>query len=206
MNRQQLRARVRGRLGLPETGTPRLTEPTQNDNLNEALRRISSEKRWPWLLTSSAMSWASVADDEVPTDFMHPRVLMVGDYQARYVDLAQFLQANRIGCVWTMVGRNARLAPTPTSTVTGTLFYYRHEPDLSTDASIPLVPTGYQDAIIHYAAHLGALNLQNAQLAADELGLYNQFMRGMDDGSTGAPAGRHVRTQQEIRSYYASWT
>lgn len=210
MNREQIRRAVRIRLSLPENGHPRLDVPTQNANINEALRRICLKKRWPWLLTTSAMSWASVATAAVPDDMIAVRRLTItpssGSPQlARYVDLDVFLQTERLDCVWTHIGRTIALSPTPTTTVTGTLYYYRLEPSLTLDATEPLLPDHYQDAIVHYAAHLGALQLQNAQLAADELGLFDRFVDDMDDGSSGAPAGRHVRTQAEIRSSHAAW-
>lgn len=210
MNRRELRVAVRNRLGLPETGSARLLEPQQNDNLNEAVRRLSLEKRWPWLLTSVAMQWPSLADDPVPTDFIAPRILLVTnggvDTEARYVDLQVFLQTPRTQPWWTMVGRNARLAPTPTTTVNGTLFYYRAEPDLSTDTSEPLAPAYAHDAIVHYASHLGHLNLQNPSGAADELALYNQLVTLLDDRARSGPSGQRVRTQDELTSVYASWT
>ena len=211
MNREQLRRRVRIRLSLPENGHPRLIEPTQNANLDEALRRICLKKRWPWLLTTSALSWPSVATAAVPDDMIGVRRVTItpasgNPVLARYVDLDVFLQTERMACVWTHIGRTIALSPTPTTTVTVTLYYYRLEPSLATDASEPLLPEHYQDAVVHYAAHLGALATQDAQLAADELGLFDRFVNDMDDGANGAPAGRHVRTQKEIRSSYAAWT
>lgn len=158
MNLGALRAAVKLRLRLPSNGDPLLGDPTVDACINAALTDISTERDWPWLLTSTTLAFTG-AFAPLPADCTKVRELMIGTtppIRARHAGLVEFLDAEGLSSryVWNEdQGGRIALTPTPTTTPTATLYYLRSEPILALDATAPLLPAAYHSYLIARASY-----------------------------------------------------
>lgn len=200
-----MQAAVVLRLGLPSAGDPRVTTAVIQGHINEALRKVSTERDWPWLLTSASLT-LTTGTAATPARFMSARRLVIGGRRARFVPLDEWLDTTRETPVWTIIGTNVQLAPTPTAALTGTLYYYAAEADLASGSASPTMPAHLHDVIVHYATHLGALARQDDAKAADNLSLYDAAVKKMSKDFAVSPKARRVRMRTENAEFWASWS
>ena len=151
MNARELRSAVRLRNGIPDTGDGLAEHDTINDCIRAALVDLSSEQRWPWLLTSASITFTAGVGP-LPADCTVISELVANGYPAERVGLDDFLVQTR-GCVWTEQGSNIKLYPVPVTAPTATLYYYRTEPALTTDESTPLLPTQHHQILVCRASY-----------------------------------------------------
>ena len=167
MNRGEIRTAVKERLAIPSIGDGLLPDSTLNSLINRSLATISAAKEWPWLLDTYTMNFVG-GSSHLPNDFVRARQLVINDAPVLWLQLEDFLKPDRISAVycWTIIGAQARLTPIPSTDTTGTLYYYRSEPELLSDYSTPLMPALHHSLIVAYTAYLAALTRQDEARAA----------------------------------------
>lgn len=204
MNRGDIRSAVKLRLAIPSTGDGLLTDAVLDSHINRSLATISGAREWPWLLTTNDLTFVS-GQASLPQDFIRARSLIYNTLPVQWVQLEDFLDPDRffVPYGWTIVGNTAKLAPTPTSTITATLYYYRAEPELHSDFSIPLIPSLHHELIVAHAAYLACLTRQDEQRASVNFADYNMMLNNMRDDLK-QNTGRRIRFERGRQ--YAVWS
>ena len=204
MNRGALRAKLVLRLRLPPAGDPLLDEPTLNQCIEQALRDVSSVSDWPWLITSSSVTFTAGVGP-APATMVKVRELVVNSTRAKYVELNEFLDTVALGdqWVWTVIGTNLRLTPVPTVSPTNTLYFIRAEPDLTLDTQSPLIPEAHQQAVLSRASYHAEIRRGRAEAAAVHNAEYEDDLRRMRDATKTRVGPRQVR--QAGSRWTATW-
>lgn len=219
MNRRTIRLAVRHRLGITAAGDGMISEAFMDDAINEALRRVSKDRRWPWLIMQASMSFTvgNAGIVALPTGYMAAKHLTItgtsGTRVAKYLPLSEFLdtearQTELIRHVWTVSGVNIQLSPAPTVTTAGTLHYYGVEPDLTTDDGEPLMPDAYHDVVVAFATYICALRRQDEGRAQNYLSDAQTQLNDIEKVAVIRPQPRSVRQTAYAAELgrYASWT
>ena len=203
MNRLEIQNAVKQRMAIPSTGDGQLTDSVINNLINQALTVISAEHDWPWLLTSTSVTFTS-GSASLPSDFIKSRALIYNTLPVQWVQLEDFLDPDRwfAPFSWTIIGSTAKVTPTPTTNIATTLYYYRREPDLTTDGSTPLMPSQFHNLIVAYATYLAAMVRQDEGRAAVHMADYNMLLNNMRDDLTQSTT-RRIRYDRS--SQYATW-
>lgn len=204
MNRGQLRARLSLRLRLPPSGDPLLDEPALNDMIAAALTDVSAVKDWPWLVTTTALTFtAGVA--ALPSTCVKTRDLLVNGWRARPAELAEFLDQASYSTMfmWAIIGPNIQLSPVPTTSPTNILYYVQSEPALLLDTSSPLIPEAHQAAVLSRASYYAELRRAKADAANFHLAEYETSIKRMMDATKRANRPRQIREAGYQR--WASW-
>jgi len=191
MNLLDLRNAVKDRLAIRSDGSSNsldglITNAYVNTCIDDALNRVSMERDWWWLATTASVSFDIVnADDALPADFMRAQQLVINDSPVQYVPLETFINPNAVNSayVYTIYGTNIKITPIPSAVTTGTLYYFRNEPALSTqatpDTKSPIMPVAYHKIIVAYASHLCSARRQDEQRASLYLQEYKGFLDSM---------------------------
>ena len=206
MNRGQLRSALTSRLGIPSAGDSLLDSTTLNDIIGFALRDLSSEADWPWLLTTASLSFTG-ADATAPTTLVKARELAIGTQpqRARFVPLGEFMdaQASRVECVWTIIGTTVRLTPTPSTAPTATLYFVRGEPTLANDSAEPLCPDAHHQIVLARASYHANTRRNRFEDAARDDNEYQLGVRKMKDAQWVKSGPRRVKAAGS--SNWATW-
>lgn len=209
MNRGEIRQAVIDRLAIPTSNDsstdPLITDTYINTAINQALARISMERDWWWLAFNATLTFdTTYGAATLPSDFMRANQLVINDNVAEYVPFETYLDplvdATTYG--WTIYGSQAKITPIPTTSTSGTLYYFRSEPALSSDATSPLMPAAYHYTVVAYAAHLCAARRQDEQRASLYLQEYGNYLKSLNDDNR---ANIKKRIKFSRRSDYASW-
>jgi hypothetical protein len=203
MNRGEIRDAVSQRMAIPSTGDGQLTSSVLNSLINQALTVISAEHDWPWLLHSTSVTFTP-STASIPADFIKSRALIYNTLPVQWVQLEDFLDPDRwfAPFSWTIIGSTAQVTPAPTSNITATLYYYRREPDLTLDASTPLMPVQHHNLIVAYTTYLAAMVRQDEGRAAVNMADYNMILNNMRDDLTQSTS-RRIRYDRSFQ--YATW-
>ena len=182
MNRGEIRTAVKQRLAIPSLGDGLLPDATIDSLINRSLATISAVKEWPWLLDTHTMTFVA-GTATVPNDFVRARLLVINALPVMRPQLEDFHDPDRMTATfaWTIIGNKARLNPLPTTDQTGTLYYYRSEPELLSDYSTPLMPALHHSLIVAYAAYLAAMVRQDEARAAVYQAEYQSILNNMRD-------------------------
>jgi len=215
MNLLDLRNAVKDRLAIRSDGSGNsldglITNAYVNTSIDDALNRVSMEREWWWLATTASLSFDIVnGDDAVPADFMRAQQLVINDSPVEYCQLEAFLNPNTDGSAYayTIFGTNIKISPIPATVTTGTLYYFRNEPALSTqvspDTRSPIMPVVYHKIIVAYASHLCSARRQDEQRASLYLQEYGNFLDSMrDDNRT--TTQRRIKYNRNLS--YATWS
>jgi hypothetical protein len=215
MNLLDLRNAVKDRLAIRSDGFGNsldglISNAYVNTSIDDALNRLSMERDWWWLATTAALSFDIVdGDAPLPTDFMRANKLVINDYPVEPLPLDTFLDPNADSNAygWLVYGNAVKITPIPTTTTPGTLYYFRSEPALSTQASpdtkSPLMPVVYHKSIVAYASHLCAARRQDEQRAALYLQEYGNFLKSMSDDNR-ATIHRRIKFSRAMSD--AAWS
>lgn len=211
MNKRELRQAVRLRNGIPDTGDGLAGHTDIDDCVQAGLRDIAAEKRWPWLLTSTALTFSTstgLVTSGMPTSYAMIHKLVIGGRKAEYVPLDEFVSAER-RYVWTDIGNNIQLYPVPSTAPTATLYYWQDETDLlaapATDASAPLLPATFHQILVARASyHLNARRGRNAEMARD-LTEYQQGLKNLMAASVRSVGPRTIRSAYRDTTLPARW-
>lgn len=202
MDKRELRQALRLRNAIPDSGDGLSEHETLDECIRAGLDDICAESRWPWLLTSATLTFTG-ADAPLPADFGAAKELVVAGYPVPWVTVEQFLTVTQ-SFVFTIRGANVSVYPTPTvAPTTPTLWYYRVEPALTLDTSIPLLPVERHRTLVARASyHLSVRRGDRDRMRVDDdewqAGLRNLMMsRWNVTGPRQIRSG--FRTQQTAR-------
>ena len=204
MNRGEIRTAVKERLAIPSIGDGLLPDATINGLINRSLSVISGAREWPWLVDDYTLNFVSGVAT-IPNDFVRARQLIIDERPCCWLQLEDFLQPDRRQSVfaWTIIGTKAKLNPVPTSTITGTLYYYRNEPALMSDYSVPLMPAINHSIIVAHTCYLAAMVRQDEGRAAVYQAEYQALLQNMRDDLKQS-TGRRIRYDGAYQ--YATWS
>ncbi len=204
MNRSEIRTAITERLAIPSIGDGLLPAATLNSIINRSLSTISAAKDWPWLLTSKSI-YFSPSSATIPSDFIRSRQLVYNTCSVQWISLEDYLDKDRLDTTygWTIIGQTAYLSPAPTSSDNGTLYYYRNEPSLTSDTSVPLMPTAHHPVIVALASHSAAQARQDESRAAIYFAEYANILNSMKDDLKQNSA-RRIQTSRVRR--YSTWS
>lgn len=215
MNLLDLRNAVKDRLAIRSDASSvsldgLITNAYVNTCIDDALNRVSMEREWWWLATTASVSFDIVnGDDALPTDFMRAQQLVINDAPVEYVPLDSFLNPNSDtgAFVYTIYGTNIKITPVPSTVTTGTLYYFRNEPALSTqvspDTRSPVMPVVYHKILVAYASHLCSARRQDEQRASLYLQEYGNFLDSMKDDNR-TTTQRRIKYNRNLT--YATWS
>ena len=215
MNLLDLRNAVKDRLAIRSDGSGNsldglITNAYVNTSIDDALNRVSMERDWWWLATTSTLSFDTTnGTAALPSDFMRAQQLVINGSPVEFVPLETHLNPNSTGVsyAYTIYGSQVHIAPIPTTTTPGKLYYFRNEPALSTQASpdtkSPLMPVVYHKCIVAYASHLCAARRQDEARAALYLQEYGNFLKSMSDDNR-ATIQRRIKFSRAMSD--AAWS
>jgi len=204
MNRGEIRTAVKERLAIPSIGDGLLPDATIDGLINRSLAVISSAKEWPWLLNDHTVTFVS-GSATLPNDFIRARQLVINDKPTYWLQLEDFLMPDRTTGAFacTIIGNKMKLTPLPTTDVTGTLYYYRNEPNLASDFSTPVMPVTHHSLIVAYTCYLAALVRQDEGRAAVYQAEYQALSNNMRDDLKQSTS-RRIRYDGGYQ--YATWS
>jgi len=214
MNLLDLRNAVKDRLAIRSDGSSNsldglITNAYVNTSIDDALNRVSMERDWWWLATTATLSFDTTnGTAALPSDFMRAQQLVINGSPVEFVPLETHLNPNSDGSsyAYTIYGSQVHIAPIPTTTTPGKLYYFRNEPALSTQASpdtkSPLMPIVYHKCIVAYASHLCAARRQDENRAALYLQEYGNFLKSMSDDNR-TTIQRRIKYNRNLS--YATW-
>jgi hypothetical protein len=204
MNRGEFRTAIKERLAIPTIGDGLLSDTTLNSLINRSLSVIASSKEWPWLLDDYTLNFVSGAAS-LPNDFIRARSLVIEGRPTVWLQLEDFVMPDRNNgtFAWTIIGNKAKLSPVNTTTVTGTLYYYRNEPTLASDASTPLIPSIHHSLVVAHACYLAAMTRQDESRAAVYQAEYQSLLNNTRDDLK-QNTGRRIRYDGGYE--YSSWS
>jgi len=215
MNLLDLRNAVKDRLAIRSDGSGNsldglITNAFVNTSIDDALNRVSMERDWWWLATTAPLSFDTTdGDAALPTGFMRGNKLVINGSPVEPLPLDTFLDPNADSNAygWLIYGSTVRITPIPTTTTTGTFYYFQSEPALSTQASpdtkSPLMPVVYHKCIVAYASHLCAARRQDEQRASLYLQEYGNFLKSMSDDNR-ATIQRRIKFSRAMSD--AAWS
>lgn len=211
MNKRELRAAVRLRNGIPDPGDALAGHTDIDDCIMSALRDITAEKRWPWLLTTASLTFSTttgLVTAGMPTSYAMIHKLVIDGRKADYVPLDEFVGTDR-RYVWTDLGNNIQLNPVPATAPTATLYYWQDETDLtaatSTDATTPMLPATFHQTLVARASyHLNVRRGRNTEVARD-LDEYRQGLKNLMAASTRTVGPRTIRSAYRDTNLSARW-
>lgn len=205
MNKGELRTEIKNRLAIPSSGDGLITDTVVDQSIEDALNVIATTRDWPWLMKTCQLAFpANLGVAELPDDFIRAKELVINDEPVTYVDLNQFLYTDSAGYpyVWTIVADQVRIYPVGTTMILGTLYYYRAEPPLVADTSVPLMPAFLHQWIVAYGAYLCALRRQDEGRAQVYLNQSNDLLNRMRD-DVRRKSGRRIQTSRQFS--YVNW-
>lgn len=206
MNLGEIRAAVKQRLSIPSIGDGLLPDATLNGLINQAMIVISGTRDWPWLLGTHTLTFdPTTSQASLPNDFIRARELIYNTYPVLWLQLEDFLNPDRTFATfaWTIIGNKAQVTPTPATSISATLYYYRNEPELISDFQTPLMPPQLHSAIVAYASYLGALVRQDESRASAYIAEYKSLLNDMRDD---LKQSSRRRIQYANWNRYASWS
>lgn len=204
MNRGEFRTAVKERLAIPSIGDGLLSDTTLNSLINRSLSVIASTREWPWLLDDYTMTFVS-GSATIPNDFVRARALVIDSKPTCWLQLEDFIMPDRNNgtFAWTIIGNKAKLSPLPTANITGTLYYYRNEPTLASDGSIPLMPSIHHSLVVAYTCYLASMTRQDENRAAVYQAEYQSLLNNTRDDLK-QNTGRRIRFDGGYQ--YATWS
>lgn len=210
MNRLELRDAIKDRLTIRSDGSGNsldglISNSFINTSINDALNRISLEKDWWWLATTASLTFSTVTGkSSLPADFMRANELVINGQTAELIPLETFLdpEADYSSYGYTIYGKEILLTPIPSTSQTGTLYYFKSEPALTSDSATPIIPPVYHYAIVCYGAFLAAARRQDEQRASLYLQEYGNWLKAMNDDNKSSIKRRIKYTRARD---YASW-
>jgi hypothetical protein len=205
MNKGELRTAVKNVLAIPSAGDGLITDSIVDLAIAQALNVLCTTRDWPWLMASQQIAFpANVGYAELPCDFVRAKELLIDDHPIPFVDLNQFLDPSEAtySYMWTIVGSQVKVKPTPTTLTLATMYYYKAEPELQADTSEPLIPSFLQQWVIAYASYLCAMRRQDERTAQVYLAQSNDLLLRMRD-DVRQKTGRRIQVNRRLD--YANW-
>lgn len=207
MNKRELRQAVRLRNAIPDQGDGLAGHTDIDDCVSAAVRDITAEKRWPWLLTTASLTFSTttgLTTAGMPASWAHLHKLVVNGNPATWVPLDEFLNEQR-RYVWTDIGNDLKLYPVPSTAPTATLYYWQDEPAFETDDGELLMPATYHQVIVARASyHLNVRRGDGKRVAYDDAE-YSRGLKNMMASATRTIGPRTVRSAYRDTGTPARW-
>ena len=216
MNLRELRKAVLSRCGVGEQGDSMLTVDVVHGAIANALRQISADRRWSWLLTSFSGATTTGAYT-LPNDCAEVERVDVLESGAttykvaeRALEPSQVLAPSDTVCRWTVAERALRFSGTfPVDlsvSATFILWYYQAEPPLTSDTQEPLMPEQYHLTVVLLAA-AECMDRKKDWTAAGE---FRAQAQGELNRMRDRPSAGNGRGTVRLRAYqkpidYATW-
>jgi hypothetical protein len=210
MIRSELRDAVKDRLAIRSDGSGNsldglITNTYVNTSINDALNRLSIERDWWWLATTASPTFSTTTGKaSLPADFLRANELVVNGSPAQLLPLDTVIDplSDNATYGWLIYGNQIQLTPVPSVAPTATLYYFRSEPALTTDAATPILPPAYHYAVVSYASYLCAARRQDEPRASLYLQEYGSFLKTMaNDNKT--TIKKQIKFSR--RRDYATW-
>jgi hypothetical protein len=205
MNRAELRTAIKDRLAIPSTGDGLITDSFVNSAINDSLHRISAERDWWWLAATATLNFDPVnGQAQLPSDFMRANQLVINSSPVRQIPFEDYIDplSKGSGYGWVIYGNQVKINPIPNTTTPGTFYYFRSEPALAADSSVPILPPLYHYIIVAYGSYLCAARRQDESRASLYLQEYGNWLRTMNDDNR---SSIRKRIKFDRFSDYASW-
>ena len=197
----ELREAVRRRVPVQANDTV-LTYEVIDEFLNVALRQVSVEHNWPWLLDTQTVTTASGDGDyDVEVDYLATRTVSENstDLVLRHKNLRDILEYSDSvtgrPTYYVVTAESMKLRPVPDGVYTLTHYFYRMEPRLAGDLAKPLIPFGYDEGVILYATHLCLLFRGETDRATATLNSYGKWLDRVADNSAESREPRAPRVR-----------
>lgn len=204
MDLAALRTALQQRLGLPSVGDGLATTTVQTAVINSALRDLSNEHDWPWLISSASLTF-SAGSAAFPTGCLRARELTINGRPAKFVPLAHFLgvAGDSSDYVWTTQATTVKITPVPDTAPTAVLYFVRSEPELSGDSDVPLLPEAYHDVLLARAAYRANVTRNHMDESVRDDNDYQLQVRKMKSASWARTGPRGVRRAGVVN--WARW-
>lgn len=178
----ELRSTLRKRATIAENDTS-ATYQVLDDFINVALQQVSVEHDWPWLLTSEAISTTS-GDSTYPLDDRYVATDTIVDLTTgeslRHRDRKTLLLTPTATTgrptVYSIYAGQINVRPVPNGVYALTHLFYQQEAILIGDTAEPLVPRGYDEGVIEYAAFLALRFMREEQRAVFARKAYDEWL------------------------------
>lgn len=191
-----LRAKVRLRTNSVSTDT-RLTDAVLLGTINDALRQVTLEQDWPWLLTEETITTVA-ADGSYPVPADYLRTFSIVDNTTGLaleprsaIEMDQYQVLTGTPSAYHSYGDAILLGPLPAQARTYRHRYVQIENVLATDADTALIPVEFSEGVVEWASRLAFTYIRDSAKAAEaEAGYYAWLSRIRDNMK---------RTKQPIR-------
>jgi len=197
----ELRAAVRQRIPVSENDT-QITYDVIDGFINSALRQISVEHDWPWLLTYQDQDTTANREYvEVPSTWLSTKTILETGTSVvlRHKHLDDILEEpnNSTGrpALYVITSELIVLRPVPDGVYTLRHYFYRSEPVVAGDQAKPLIPHGFDEGVIEYAAYLGLRYKREEERAQLALKSYNDWLRRTADNLVESKSPRPPRVR-----------
>lgn len=143
-------------MGVP-TSDDFFTDSVLTDTINEAQATIEAEQRWPWLeYAGNQTLTAGTTAFTVPLDWRATRAVFNGASELALVSPTDIMRIQGSGgpSAWSVRGNQVLVAPSASSDVTLTHYYYRVSMPLVLDTDTVVMPDQFTDSIVCKAAEL----------------------------------------------------
>jgi hypothetical protein len=178
----ELRSAVRKRVPVSENDT-QITYDVIDEAINSALKQVSVEHNWPWLLKSVNVSTTSGTDTvPVPVDWLATKLVVItataSSLQSRHLEELLVISSTTTGqpTLFAVDEENVLLRPVPDAVYVMNHVYYRSEPTIAGDLAKPLIPQGYDEGVIEYAAYLILRYKREDNRALAAMKAYNDWL------------------------------
>ena len=183
MNLLAMRAKLRTRLGVPDTDAL-YTDDQCTSLLNSALHQLEGEAEWAWLEQEATVTTADGDYDyALPAGYRSTITVTNPDgfelHRATAAEALLLRGASGVPKVYDVLNGQLRLAPTPDSVLDHKHVYIGGEDDLADDADEPTLPTVWHDLVVEYAAALGFRRWGTAADAGAALAAYQKGLESM---------------------------
>lgn len=168
------------------TTDPYFTTGVVDGFINRALRRISTERDWPWnsATDTSISTVAGTATVATPSGWYKTRNITIDNYEPlALAPLASIRAQNTTArgnpAYYTVQGDQIILRPVPDAAYTLIHDYYRTETTLTLSTDTPRLPLAYHDAVVDLALHYACLKEGELERAKQYFAQYSDALRAM---------------------------
>ena len=168
-----------------------LTDDALNDLINEALRALSLEARWPWLDATATLTWpddeagVSVTTTTMPWTWQVIKSVVANGRDEYLARAQRDLETSDgvSGGDWTfgfaVHGRTITMAPAPAAGVAVRILGTRNEGPLVNDVDEPFLPDDYTDPVVHYACALAFDRHNDPGRRSSHMAEYERWVKRM---------------------------
>lgn len=201
-----LDALVVGRLGVNSNDT-RLTSSVRTRAINEAVRQVTLEADWPWLVTSGTLTTVvGTASYSVPSTWFRTRHIIHQDngdslLHRSLIDVDSYNISGRQGrpMIYTVEGSAILLGPVPDGVYNLTHRFMRTETALVSGSDSTLIPTLYSRGVVEWATSALLREIREMDRAVEADAEYIKWLKRTKDNI------KQSREPYRVRVRPGSW-